>query len=638
MKEKKELEVATNVSSGAEKVEAVEKEVKEKNGKTQTTRVMSKKVTPKKNSGKSEEKIDVKKMNADSTDGKAERESEAAKARVAMALKKKEEKLHRNEEKVKLKKEKAAAKKSLVEKRAAEHRAKIEKRAAARKALIEKLVAEQKALVEKRKAEKEARIRERAHNKANRSNARQHAKDGHKNDRRARKTEGYGGWLAAVISLGAVTLALTTAVTVGAIDMKRTKDGMMSGYRGTTYELIGIMENVDNDLDRARVSASSAQQSRILTDLLVQARLAESDLEKMPVSVEADQNLTGFINRVAFESERMLAKLRKGEKLSAKDEAILEQLYETNHEIRTKLDEFASGMQDGMIMDYIKKGEGDFANIMQGLEEMTLEENRIGLENKHERKEREEDSADKEKEKKPSMEVSSREGGLEPKIDCAKAEELCKEYFSDYKIHEFQCVGETTSRGYGAYNVQGYDDKGTLLFAEVDYTSGALLRFDYFENCHDETFDLDNSKLIAENFLDKLGYTDMTAVRVRGNGTDADFTFVYETDGAVFYPDEVRVKICRTRGVVTGFDATKYVRHHKDRTYPETAVTMEAAKESLHDGIRVETSRLAVVQAAGGERTAYEFLCSYKDEKYFIYTDAMSGEELAIVNVKDLGL
>ena len=33
-------------------------------------------------------------------------------------------------------------------------------------------------------------------------------------------------------------------------------DSMISGYRATTYELMGVMEHLDNDLDRARISAS----------------------------------------------------------------------------------------------------------------------------------------------------------------------------------------------------------------------------------------------------------------------------------------------------------------------------------------------------------------------------------------------
>ena len=108
MKKEKE-QIATNTSSGAEKVETIEREIKktpakpaQKSGspkkktttvkKTQTIRETSAKgeaalgsETPKK-----EEKISAKKINARSSGSKAEKESAAAMARVERALKKKE--------------------------------------------------------------------------------------------------------------------------------------------------------------------------------------------------------------------------------------------------------------------------------------------------------------------------------------------------------------------------------------------------------------------------------------------------------------------------------------------------------------------------------------------------------------------
>ena len=626
----KKQETAVNVSSGAEKVETVEKKVKKQpqNGsKAKRVEVVT------------EEKIDVKKLNAQSTDGKAEKESEAAKARVALALKKQEEKAKRAEEKAKARAKRAAQRakrakmtsaerKAEAEKRAAERKAIAEKRAAERKARAEKKKAERKARAEKKKAEREARIRERAHAKANRAQAKSKAKTKKKEHRSERKSreKGYGGWLAAVIALGAVTLGLTTAVTLGAIDMKETKAGVMAGHKSTAYEMVGIMENLDNDLDRARVSATPVQQGRILTDLLVQARLAELDLEKMPVTAEADRNLTSFINRVGAESERMLAKLRRGERLSASDEAVLQNLYEVSHQIRIQLDEFAAKMSDDDIMQYIKNGEGGMATVIEGLESLTLEENRIALEDKNS----ETTGAGMQRTAQPEAEGS-------PRLDPKKAEELCTRYFSDYKIEEFQCVGETTARGAVAYNVQGYDDKGTMLFAEVDTKSGELIRFDYYEACEGETFDMDNTKRIAEAFLEKLGYEDMEVVRVRENGTDIDFTYVYEQDGVVYYPDTVRIKVCRARGVVTGLDASKYLKNHKRREEPETKISLAQAQDNLRKGVEVEASRVAVVQTARGERAAYEFLCSYMGERYFIYTDAINGDEISIVNLKNIG-
>ncbi len=605
MKKEKKTEIATNVSSGAEKVEIVEKQVKQA------------RKTDEKELGGNEAKAK----------GKAEKETAAAKARVEVALKKKEEKAKKAAAKAKAKKEKAAQKAKKMKEKAEARKALQEKRAAERKALQEKRAAERLALEEKRKEERNAKVRERAHQKANRAQAKSKRKSARKQERDSHRKDN-GGWIAAVVTLGVTTLALTTALTLGAIDMKNTKDGVAAGYRSTTHELIGIMENVDNDLDRVRISNAPEQQGRILTDLLVQSRLAELDLEKMPISAEADRNVTTFLNRVGATCERMLAKLRRGESLSQEDQETLARLYEVNHEIRAEIENLTEQMTDEDLMTYVNKGKGMLADVLDRLEKMTLGENGVLGEMQSKMQ-----GAGKGR----NAEVPMPDDHGEAKIDPSKAEDLCTVYFADYKISEFQCVGETVSRGYGAYNVQGYDDNGTLLFAEIDYKTGDLLRFDYYEDCSEETFDYQNAQRIAEEFLDNIGYDDMIAVRVRENGTNADFTFVYEDDDVLFYPDTVKVKVCRTRGIVMGMDATKYLKNHKDREEPSVKITAKQARESLHKDLEVESTRLCVVQTARGERAAYEFLCSYGEEQYLIYTDANDGREISIVNLKNIG-
>ena len=191
----------------------------------------------------------------------------------------------------------------------------------------------------------------------------------------------------------------------------------------------------------------------------------------------------------------------------------------------------------------------------------------------------------------------------------------------------------TTRKG-SSYNVQGYDEKGAMLFAEIDQQNGALVRFDYFEECTGENFDLENAQMLAEKFLKTMGYADMELVRERENGTTTDFTFVYSTDGVAYYPDEIHVKVCRTRGIVSGMDASRYLRNHKERVEPSVKISLGEAYKKLHEDLNVESSRMAVIKAGKVELVAYEFLCSYKNEMYVIYLDANTGEEISIVNVK----
>ena len=641
--EKKTTKISVNTSSGAEKVENIEKELKKGGEKPAKT---VKKTVTKKTAEKPAEKTAVEK--------KTEVENKAADARVQAALKRKEAQAKRLAEK----KERAAKKEAERKKRMAEKKAAIEKRRAEKKARAEKHAAERKALAEKRAAEKEAKLRERAHAKANRNNAqaKKKANKPQKSRKREDRNKGYGGWIAAVVSLGVVSLALATTVTVGAMEMRKGRDALMGAYKSTMYELTGIMENVDSDLDRVRISNSNAQQSRILTDLLVQTRLAELDVEKLPISAEQDRNVTMFVNRVAAECERMLSKLRNGEELNERDRAILENFYQTNRGIREAVNGLVENMTDKDLMEYVKEGGGSIKAALDKLQNTTLEENKDKIENKLEEgkdkiKEGMDKIGDKLQEGKDMLEGKIKDTmgagteqpkppqpreGDKPRVEAAKAEALCQQYFSGYNVAEFQCIGETVTQGYAAYNVQGYDDKGNQLFAEVSQEDGGLLRFDYYEDCTGETFDIRNAERIAEEFLEKLGYDDMEVVRLRSNGTVSDFTFVYEDDGVVYYPDEIRVKVCRTRGVVSGFDATKYLKNHRGRDELNVNITLAEAYGKLHKALSVESSRLAVVKTVRGERPAYEFLCSYGDENYFVFLDALNGEEISIVNTKTI--
>jgi hypothetical protein len=195
----------------------------------------------------------------------------------------------------------------------------------------------------------------------------------------------------------------------------------------------------------------------------------------------------------------MLSKLRNGEELNAKDREILEYLYQTNRKMKEEVYSFIQNLTDKDLTAYLKEGAGSVKATLDKLEQTTLEENKDKImdkleEGKDKVKEKVEEGKDKLKEgmDKAKEKIKDITGagmrrmddcapvsGEKAKTSAAQAEELCTKYFKGYNIAEFQCVGETVSKGYAAYNVQGYDEKGNQLFAEVSQADGALLRFDY---------------------------------------------------------------------------------------------------------------------------------------------------------------
>ena len=437
-----------------------------------------------------------------------------------------------------------------------------------------------------------------------------------------KRGDGLGGWIAAVVSLGVVSLALTAVVTVGAIKMREERAETAAAYRGTVYEIIHIVEEVDDDLETLQISEDPAKQAEILTDILVQTRMAEADLEKLPFDSQSSSNTMRFLNGISEACERMLDKLGKGVNLNEKDKELLSAFYETEHKICEALDELAESMEDDDVMGLMKGKENRITQTMQNVENNAMPK----LPNQKKNGGRGEMNPN------PSASKMEERAGVSSK----KAEEYCKKYFADYSIAEISYAGETLGKGLKAYNFEMRTENDVSMFAQISQNDGSLIYFDYYEECNTHLFDIESAKNTAIGFLEKLGYENMIPVAVDESGTNADFTFAYYADGCTYYPDEIVVKVCEQRGIVSGLDASKYLKNHTGRVELNAKITMQQAREKLSDKLTVESSRLVLFEHKGREVTAYEFFCAYGGQTYFVYLDANDGRELYIVNSKDM--
>ncbi len=463
-----------------------------------------------------------------------------------------------------------------------------------------------------------------------------------------KRGDGLGGWIAAVVSLGAITLVLSAIVTVGAIRMGQDNASVAGGYRGTVYEFIHIVEEIDDDLDVLRISESPAKQAELLTDILVQTRMAEMGLEKLPYDSHSDEKTMRFFNGISRFCEQGLEKISRGEPLGEWEKKQIEGLYTVGHKVRETLDELASCCEDKDVTGMMRGKKSCITEAFQEIESELSEFPALG--EKHPRGkagDRGIPPAGGGVIHAPDGEFHGEENGRIPMplpegkglkgrvgVTSQKAEELCKYYFSDYGVTDVVYGGESLGKGLKAYNFTLTTEKGVEIFAEISQKDGALVYFDYYEECTRNVHDIDTAKGMAQEFLDRLGYENMIPVRVDESGTNADFTFAYRMDGCTYYTDEIVVKVCEERGVVSGLDASRYLKKHRDRYALNANVTMQEARDNLSDRLTVEASETVFFEHKGREVLAYEFFCSFDGKLYFIYVDAMDGRELFIVDAK----
>ncbi len=655
-----EKKIGNNVSSGAEKVERVEGYTAETvNGtaKAPAVKKTTKKTTSTKKTASPKKSGTTKGSGKRTALSKAEKkEKAAAEKRLEKAKKKEAQKEEKKADKIALKqkkiekkaeiKQKKLDKKAMVaEKKAERKQKKLDKRAAIKEKRIERkaeraarkelLRNETKAERQKRiEREKKERIALRRQKAAAREKARENkmasrraAHERRASDRKHRREQktarkenrrGFGGWLAAVISLGVATLVLGTVVTAGAFRLNDMAGIGETGARTTLYELVSVSEDMDNNLSKLRISSGVDEQRKLLTNILVDSALIESALERLPVDAATSTDISSFVNETNNFASSMLARLSEGKTLTSAQKERIMNLYTVNQKVCGELNELATHMTQSDVMDFITGNEGtmseSFGSIGGGIHEQAEEivdapfakEGNIG---------------------------ENRLSDL-PEITEAEAESKAREYFSAYHVGEVTFTGETTASDVTCYNFILKDENGMEIFAEITKNGGKLAFFDCYENCTEKNFALDTCDKLAKEFLSGLGIENVEAVWLSDAGMVANITYVAKEGGARIYPEVIRVRVCESKGRVVGIDARGYLLNNEKHS-GKAGLSEAEAKELLSGELNVTACNLAVIPVGGRRVLCYEFACNAGEEQYLVYLDADTGAEVEIFRVKN---
>lgn len=482
--------------------------------------------------------------------------------------------------------------------------ARIERKRQARVAKTEARVAKREAAMADRRAKREHRLKVRAEKRAEK-NEKRHA-------------PGFGGWLAAVISLGVVTLALGSMLTYGWINMDGMTADMATIHTESMYELNSIVDNLDTNLAKARVANTRNEQVKLLSNVAIESEMAETLLERMPVDTQFTQNVTSFVNKMGDSAQSMLYSVASGKKLTDSQIATIEHMYKTNLQLKQSINELTANCTGKEMLKAMRGKKDNLMLVSFGEMENNVVETPKEIH----------DGPFAENIKKVSAKNLA---GLE-EITCAQAEKLAAKYFESYNISDVKCTGEVTAESLTCYNVTMQTKDGEMS-AQLSKQGGKVVEFNSYKDCNDKNFSVERCVDIAQDFLKALGFKNMKAVWTSENGTTCNLNFAYEQNGVVIYPDMVKVKVCEERGIVTGMEGLAYVLNHTQRELGSAKISKSNAKAVLNGGFEAEGSRLCLIPVDGGEVLCYEFYGTYGGNDYYIYVDAATGNEVEVFTV-----
>ena len=106
----------------------------------------------------------------------------------------------------------------------------------------------------------------------------------------------YGGWLAAVISLGVATLVLASVLTFTFMMPSAGDMALESGYQKSFYDTVEQVDNIDLNLSKAIATQDTDAMQLYLVDTAINSELAENDLQQLPLQDESKYYTTKLIN------------------------------------------------------------------------------------------------------------------------------------------------------------------------------------------------------------------------------------------------------------------------------------------------------------------------------------------------------
>ena len=351
---KKTTEKGVNTEKTNKAIKSTSSSVKSEKGKSGTALAeRSKKdkaliAKQKREEAKAKERV----LNAEAKQKKKEQKKQAELAKKQAKMRKKESLKQMKLEKKAQKQErrdmlKHESKEQRAKRKQSEKQARLNERRAKR---------EQRAIIKREKRQAKVEMR------AQRAQER-------REKRSSRQSRGLGGWLAAVISLGTVSLVLAT-VLVWNNFMSGSGENMLTGVYSRSF--YGVVEYVDNlDVNLAKLSHSNDSQNtqKILLDIIVQANLAENELSVLPLEEQSRHSTEKYMNQLGDFSKYLNNKLIEGDSLDKSDYESIEEFKKINGILKKELDTLASEM--GCDFDFISMLSGEEDNaILQKFSEI----------------------------------------------------------------------------------------------------------------------------------------------------------------------------------------------------------------------------------------------------------------------------
>ncbi|MDD4839549.1 MAG: germination protein YpeB [Clostridia bacterium] len=392
-----------------------------------------------------------------------------------------------------------------------------------------------------------------------------------------------------------------------------------ASFQRAYFDLVAETNDIAVNMSKLDAANSALQQQQLLYEIWKNADLAEMSLASLSSKDSGVGSLIKFMNQTSDYCYFLALELKGEKTLTTEQEDNLKKLSEMLKEVNSALSDVQGKIENGGLEIGDESAlSGAMGDMFEKFSETSVEYPQLIYDGPFS-----DGLADKET-----------KGLNGDDIDEAKGNELVKKVIPSEKIESITFDGEWDT-DIATMNYTVKIEGGQEIMVQLAKKGGSLLLLNRDRELKSPEISSNKAVDIAEKYLREIGYSDLQSVWTSNIGGIYYINLAALQNNVILYPDLIKVKIASDDGTILGVDAKGYAYNHIERSLETPKLSVTEAKAKVKSSLNANEGRLALIPyRTNGERLTYEFACE-GDGLYFIYIDAVTGEEVNILFVID---
>lgn len=424
-----------------------------------------------------------------------------------------------------------------------------------------------------------------------------------------------------VLSVFTVLLAAST-ITLGVLfgrgqKINETNKNLLEAhYQQAYYTLIDETNDMEVKLAKLNIATGKTTQIVLLSDISKSAEVSVSALSALSSADISIENTMRFINQTGDFANVLISQLQGGESFTTEQKDSISKIYDMFVKLGTELSKVSEKINQGyLFLDVSNDASGVLSGIFTELNDASVDYPTLIYDGPFS----------------DSLNDKETKGLSGEDIDDARGREILQTIFSDYTVSVTKFLGEWQADIPSLnYEIKLDESSATV---QLSKQGGMLLSLNCYREVTNPELSDDECAELGRQFLVKAGFGELSPVWICNDNSTVFINYAPIMNGAIIYPDIIKVKIASDNGEVLGLESTSYAFNHTTRDIPSANITAEQARQKLSLPDKASAGELCLIPTdSNAEILSYEFKV-ISGGTYYIYINALTGEEEEVLYV-----